>query len=80
MFLKDKIWVVDTTGQINNAEKIEIAQMMGLDRLDDIGNLTAKLEVRIQPRGLNSPSKPASIDAMASFRLAKAPTGGGKII
>ena len=58
----------------------EVAEMMGLSRIDDLRGLEAKLEVRIQPRGLNSPSKPASIDAMASYRLAKAPTGGGKII
>ena len=36
-----------------------------------IGKLAAKLEVRIQPRGLTTPnkSKPVSIDVMASFRL-----------
>ena len=54
--------------------------MMGLSKLDDLKNLEAKLEVRIQPRGLNSPNKHASIDVMASYRLAKAPAGGGKII
>lgn len=35
-----------------------------------VGSLKAKLEVRLQPRGLNSSkSKPVSIDVMASFRL-----------
>ena len=80
MFLKDKVWVVDTSGTVTASEQSEIAGMMGLSKLDSIGNLTARLEVRIQPRGLNSPSKPASIDAMASFRLASAPAGGGKVI
>lgn len=80
MFLKDKIWLVDTTGTLSPAHKAEVATMMGLSKLDDLKNLEAKLEVRIQPRGLNSPSKPASIDAMASYRLAKAPAAGGKII
>ena len=80
MFLKDKVWLVDTAGVVSNSHKIEIAQKMGIERLDNLKNLEAKLEVRIQPRGLNSPSKPASIDAMASYRLARAPAGGGKII
>lgn len=80
MFLKDKVWLVDVNGSLSTAHKAEIADMMGLSRLDDLKGLEAKLEVRIQPRGLNSPSKPASIDAMASYRLAKAPAGGGKII
>lgn len=80
MFLKDKIWLVDTTGRLTPTQKTEIASMMGLSKLDDLKNLEAKLEVRIQPRGLNSPNKHASIDVMASYRLAKAPAGGGKII
>ena len=80
MFLKDKVWLVDTSGSVSAAHKAEVATMMGLAKLDDLRNLEAKLEVRIQPRGLNSPSKPASIDAMASYRLAKAPAGGGKVI
>lgn len=80
MFLKDKVWLVDTTGTLSPAHKAEVAEMMGLSGLDDLKALEAKLEVRIQPRGLNSPSKPASIDAMASYRLAKAPVGGGKVI
>lgn len=80
MFLKDKVWLVDTSGSVSATHKSEVATMMGISKLDDLKNLEAKLEVRIQPRGLNSPSKPASIDAMASYRLAKAPAGGGKII
>lgn len=80
MFLKDKVWMVDQIGNLTAAEKKEVAERLGLTKLDNLGNLTAQLEVRIQPRGLNSPSKPASIDAMASFRLAKAPAAGGKVI
>jgi hypothetical protein len=38
--------------------------------IPNIGDLKAKLEVRIQPRGLNTPGKAVRIDAMASFRLA----------
>lgn len=80
MFLKDKVWLVDQSGRLTKDELNQIAKIMGLDGLDPLKNLTAKLEVRIQPRGLNSPSKPASIDAMASFRLAAAPKGGGKVV
>ena len=80
MFLKDKVWMVSTAGSVSANHKKEVAGMMGLTKLDNLRNLEAKLEVRIQPRGLNSPSKPASIDAMASYRLAKAPQGGGKVI
>lgn len=80
MFLKDKIWLVDTSGRLSASQKQEVAKIMGLTKLDPLSGLEAKLEVRIQPRGLNSPSKHASIDVMASYRLAKAPVAGGKII
>lgn len=80
MMLKDKVWLVDTTGAITANEINELAQRLGLKSFDKLNNLTAKLEVRIQPRGLNSPTKPTSIDVMASFRLAQPPSGGGKVI
>ena len=80
MMLKDKVWMVDTFGNIPTSDLPEVAKRMGLTKLDKLQNLTAKLEVRIQPRGLNSPTKMTSIDVMASFRLANAPGGGGKII
>ena len=80
MMLKDKIWMVDKTGTITADELNEVAKRFGIDQFDKLNNLTAKLEVRIQPRGLNSPGKPTSIDVMASFRLAQAPAGGGKVI
>lgn len=79
MMLKDTVWLVDSEGSVTNTDLLEVAQMMGLDKLDQIRGLSAQLEVRIQPRGLNS-SKPASIDTMASFRLAAIPRLGGKVI
>jgi len=45
-----------------------------------MSGLSANLEVRIQPRGLNSPNKHASIDVMASFRLGGAPGAGVKVL
>lgn len=44
-----------------------------------IGRLSAKLEVRIQPRGLNTPGKAVRIDTMASFRLAGRISKGLKV-
>lgn len=79
MMLKDTVWMVDHIGDITNADLIQVAEKLGLNKLDKIRGLSAKLEVRIQPRGLNS-AKPASIDTMASFRLAAIPRLGGKII
>lgn len=80
MMLKDKIWLVDTTGSLSRSDMDDIASQHELTKLDPLRDLSAKLEVRIQPRGLNSPGKHASIDVMASFRLSKAPPGGGKVI
>lgn len=80
MMLKDKVWYVDKYGTLSTLEEQEVAARMGLTKLDKLQNLTAKLEVRIQPRGMSNPSKMPSIDAMASFRLAQAPTAGGKVI
>lgn len=79
MMLKDTVWMVDSEGSITTADLSQVAKMMGLDKLDKLSGLSAKLEVRIQPRGLNS-AKPASIDTMASFRLASVPRLGGKVI
>jgi len=80
MMLKDTVWLVDTHGAIAPADMEETAKKFGLSSFDKLKDLTAKLEVRIQPRGLNSPGKPTSIDVMASFRLAGAPRRGGKVI
>ena len=80
MMLKDKVWMIDTYGSITQSELEEVAKRFDLEELDRLSDLTAKLEVRIQPRGLNSPGKPTSIYVMASFRLAQAPAGGGKVI
>jgi hypothetical protein len=78
MMLKDTVWMVDQEGSITKSDLINISEMMGLETLHNISGLSAKLEVRIQPRGLNS-AKPASIDTMASFRLVAIPRLGGKV-
>lgn len=79
MMLKDTVWLVDTDGSVTDADMADLAKRFKINKFDKLDNLTAKLEVRIQPRGLSS-GKPTSIDVMASFRLAGAPQGGGKVI
>lgn len=80
MMIKDELWYVDTSGSVSDNDLNTIAGIFGASSLKKLTNLTAKLEVRIQPRGLSNPSKPASIDVMASFRLKGKPTGGAKVI
>lgn len=81
MMLKDKVWIVDTSGSVSSETMKEIADLMNVPSFSVMKNLKAQLEVRIQPRGLNSKgAKPTSIDVMASFRLGGAPSGGSKII
>ena len=78
MMIKDEMWYVDKTG-VSDAEMKMIAGVLGIKSLNKLGGLVAALEVRIQPRGLNS-DKPASIDVMASYRLKGKPSGGQKVI
>ena len=76
MMIGNKIWMVDKTLPFNAAIQKEIAAYFGATTIPNIGNISAALEVRIQPRGLSAPGKPVSIDVMASFRLSAAPGGG----
>lgn len=81
MMLDDTVWIVDTNGRISDAEQNEVAAQLGLKSFAKLNGLKARLECRIQPRGLNSPGKAVSIDVMANFRLAgPPPIAGGKII
>lgn len=79
MMIKDEMWYVDTYGQVTKDDMNIIASYLGVKQLNKLSNLVAALEVRIQPRGLNS-AKPASIDVMASYRLKGRPSGGTKVI
>lgn len=78
MMIKDEMWYVDKTS-VSDAEMKIIAASLGIKSLNKLSGLVAALEVRIQPRGLNS-DKPASIDVMASYRLKGKPSGGQKVI
>ncbi len=79
MMIKDEIWYVDKSGVDNEAMK-QISSLLGVRTINKLSGLIANLEVRIQPRGLNSPNKPVSIDVMASFRLKGKPTSGVSVI
>lgn len=80
MMIKDEMWYLDTYGSINNNDLADLAAMFGVKKFNKMGGLTAQLEVRIQPRGLNSPAKPTSIDVMASYRLRGKPASGARVI
>lgn len=74
MMLGNSISIVTTKGKVTKEMKDIISGRLGVTSIPALSGLKAKLEVRIQPRGLNNATKPVSIDVMASFRLSgKAP-------
>jgi hypothetical protein len=79
MMIKDELWYVDKIG-VDDITMSQIAGLLGVSSINKLSGLTANLEVRIQPRGLNSPGKPVSIDVMASFRLKGKPASGVTVI
>lgn len=79
MMLDDTVWFVEETGNLDLASKKDVAKMFGTETITHLNTLKAKLEVRIQPRGLTGGAKAPSIDVMASFRLSAKPAGGVKI-
>lgn len=84
MMIGKEIWIVDSKGGLTKSELQKVATIFGAkSEFKKLTNLTAKLEVRIQPRGLNAPAsnpKPTTIDVMASYRLQGKPTQGTPII
>jgi hypothetical protein len=83
MMIDKEIWIVDFKN-VTKDEIEKISTIFGAKKeFNKLNNLTAKLEVRIQPRGLNAPAsnpKPTSIDVMASYRLQGKPSRGTKIL
>lgn len=75
MMMGDEISLVTTKGAVDNQIKQTVASMLGVKNIPKLTGLKAKLEVRIQPRGMTGGSKPVSIDVMASFRLSGKPPG-----
>jgi len=74
MIDNELFFVEDTSGSTAKMLK-DLHALLGVTSVPKLDGLKAKLEVRIQPRGLSSPDKPGSIDVMASFRLSGKPTG-----
>lgn len=75
MMMGDSISLVSTKGTADAQLKKTVASMLGVNSIPKCTGLKAKLEVRIQPRGMTGGSKPVSIDVMASFRLSGKPPG-----
>ena len=80
MMIANELWVVEKTSNVTDMMMKNLYQRLNVDKVNEMSSLKAKLEVRIQPRGLSSPSKPNSIDVMASFRLSGKPSGGTTVI
>lgn len=75
MMIGNEISLVTTKGTADTQTKKAINSMLGVSNIPKCAGLKAKLEVRIQPRGMTGGSKPVSIDVMASFRLSGKPPG-----
>lgn len=75
MVIADQMYLVDTLGVLTSADNEYLKAFFGGKDFVELKGLNAALEVRIQPRGLNS-NKPVSIDVMASFRLNGLPLRG----
>ena len=86
--IKDTIWLVDQEGDWNKSNLDQLKMYFKTNNnFTNLDNLSAKLEVRIQPRpsfkekNFNDPRlNSARLDTMAVFRLTKKPSGGVKII
>ncbi|CAB5221528.1 hypothetical protein UFOVP245_178 [uncultured Caudovirales phage] len=79
MVIGDYIFYVNKTPNVKQTDVDTFAKYFGVNKFVTLNNLSASLEVRIQPRGLSSPSKPVSIDVMASMRLNGLKQTGTKI-
>jgi hypothetical protein len=79
MVIGDQLFYVEKTSNVRQADVDAFAKYFNTDKFVTLNNLSASLEVRIQPRGLNSPGKPVSVDVMASLRLNGLKKSGTKI-
>jgi hypothetical protein len=81
MVIGDQIFYVMKTSTVNQSTVDEFAKYFNpnIDKFVTLNNLSASLEVRIQPRGLNTPGKAVSVDVMSSLRLDGLKKTGTKI-
>lgn len=78
MMLGNEIYFIDRIGTVKDDLKV-VSDMLSAESIPTMNNLSASLEVRIQPRGLSAEGKPVSIDVMASFRLAGRTSSGASV-
>ena len=81
--IKDRVWLMDTLGNVNDKEIKDIARSLGhrdFDRRLNANNIDANLEVRLSIRPGSTPISKAKMDPQAAMRLRKAPPGGTKLI
>ena len=79
MMLGNEVYYIDRAGSVQDDLKT-INTMLSNQPIPTMRNLSAALEVRIQPRGLSSDGKPVSIDVMANFRLAGKTSSGAFVM
>jgi hypothetical protein len=76
MMMGSEMWVIQSDKKVPSALQRLISESLGVDDVPVLKDISAKLEVRIQPRGLNSDGR-GSIDVMASLRLQGKSAGAG---
>ena len=81
--IKDRVWLVDTIGNVDQKDIDQVARKLGHRKIDDrmnSSNIDANLEVRLSIRPGSTPISKAKIDPQAAMRLSKSPPGGTRII
>lgn len=81
--IKDRVWLVDTIGNVDQKDIDQVARKLGHRKIDDrmnASNIDANLEVRLSIRPGSTPISKAKIDPQAAMRLSKSPPGGTRII
>lgn len=75
MMIGNQMYLIQQKGvTMTTEQKAALYKKIGVSDLPKFTNVSAQLEVRVQPRGLNS-SKPVSMDVMAQLRLTSVPPG-----
>jgi hypothetical protein len=69
MVIGDQVFYLMKTSNVSQPDVDAFAKYFGVNKFVTLSNLSASLEVRIQPRGLNTPGKAVSVDVMANLRL-----------
>jgi hypothetical protein len=79
MVIGDQIFYVMSTTNQSTVNEFAKYFNPNIDKFVTLDNLSASLEVRIQPRGLNTPGKAVSVDVMSNLRLNGLKKSGTKI-